>query len=83
MISETNKKKRLDFATQCISDKDSFDDIIWTDESSIQLVRHTRSVRVKVGKEKHYKPVSKHAVKVLCGPESQSVEQQRSVFLII
>ena len=42
MISETNKK-RLDFATQCISDKDSFDDIIWTDESSIQLVRHTRS----------------------------------------
>ena len=63
MISETNKK-RLDFATQCISDKDSFDDIIWTDESSIQLVRHTRSVRVKVGKEKHYKPVPKHAVKV-------------------
>ena len=41
MISETNKK-RLDFATQCISDKDSFDDVIWTDESSIQLVRHTR-----------------------------------------
>ena len=37
MISETNKKC-LDFATQCISDKDSFDDVICTDESSIQLV---------------------------------------------
>ena len=64
MISDNNKTKRLEFAKQTIADKDTFDDVVWTDESSIQLVRHTRSVRVKVGKEKNFKPVPKHAVKV-------------------
>ena len=58
MISDKNKIKRMEFA------KDSFDDVIWTDESSVQLVRHTRTVRVKVGKEQQYKTVAKHAVKV-------------------
>ena len=64
LISEKNKKKRLEFAKKCISDKDTFDDVLWTDESSIQLVRHTRSVTVKVEKERHFDPVPKHAVKV-------------------
>ena len=54
----------MEFAKHCIAAKDSFDDVIWTDESSVQLVRHTRTVRVKVGKEQQYKPVAKHAVKV-------------------
>ena len=64
MISDRNKIKRMEFAKQCIAAKDSFDDVIWTDEISVQLVRHTRTVRVKVGKEPQYKPVAKHAVKV-------------------
>ena len=64
MISEKNKLKRLEFAKQCIAAEDSFDDVVWTDESSIQLVRHTKSIRVKVGKEKNFKPVPKHALKV-------------------
>ena len=64
MISDRNKIKRMEFAKQCIAAKDSFDDVIWTDESSVQLVRHTRTVRVKVGKDQQYKPVPKHAVKV-------------------
>ena len=64
MISDRYKIKRMEFAKQCIAARDSFDDVIWTDESSVQLVRHTRTVRVKVGKEQLYKPVAKHAVKV-------------------
>ena len=64
MISNANKIKRVEFAKRCIAAKDSFKDIIWTDESTIQLVRHARSVRIKIGKEPHYKPVAKHAVKV-------------------
>ena len=42
MISDRNKIKRMEFAKQCIAAKDSFDDVIWTDESSVQLVRHKR-----------------------------------------
>ena len=64
MISDRKKVKRMEFAKHCIAAKDSFDDVIWTDESSVQLVRHTRTVRVKVGKEQQYKPVAKHVVKV-------------------
>ena len=64
MISDINKVKRMEFAKQCIAAKDTFDDVIWSDESSVQLVRHTRTVRVKVGKQQQYKPVAKHAVKV-------------------
>ena len=64
MISNANKIKRVEFAKRCIAAKDSFKDVIWTDESTIQLVRHARSVRIKIGKEPHYKPVAKHAVKV-------------------
>ena len=41
MISDRNKIKRMECAKQCIAVKDSFDDVIWTDESSVQLVRHT------------------------------------------
>ena len=47
MISDRNKIKRMEFAKQCIAAKDSFDGVIWTDDSSVQLVRHTRTVRVK------------------------------------
>ena len=64
MISDRSKIMRMEFAKQCIAAKDSCDDVIWTDEISVQLVRHTRTVRVKVGKEQRYKPVAKHAVKV-------------------
>ena len=66
MISDANKIKRVEFAKCCIAAKDSFKDVIWTDESTIQLVRYARSVRIKIGKEPHYKPVAKHAVKGLC-----------------
>ena len=42
MISDKNKAKRMEFAQRCLTAKDSFDDVIWTDESSVQLVKHTR-----------------------------------------
>ena len=64
VISDKNKAKRMEFAQRCLTAKDSFDDVIWTDESSVQLVKHSRSMRVKVGKEQPHKPVAKHAVKV-------------------
>ena len=64
MISDRNKVKRHEFARMCIETKDTFEDVIWTDESSIQLTRHGRNMRVKIGKERVLKPVAKHSLKV-------------------
>ena len=38
--------------------------IIWTDDSSVQLKRHCQTMRVKVGQEVPFKPVAKHALKI-------------------
>ena len=64
MISEQNKIKRYHFAKTCIETGDMFNNVIWTDESSVQLTRHCRTMRVKVGKERIFKPAPKHALKV-------------------
>ena len=64
MISEVNKEKRMLFARECLDKGDTFDDVIWTDESTVQLTRYARNMRVKVGKERILKPAPKHAVKV-------------------
>ena len=82
MILDANKIKHVEFTKHCIAAKDSFKDDIWTDESTIQLVRHTRSVRIKIGKEPHYKPVAKHAVKVHVWARISMRGATRYVFLI-
>ena len=64
MISDQNKVKRVAFAKMCLDTKDEFDNVIWTDESSVQLRRHSHIMRVKVGKERILKPAAKHTVKV-------------------
>ena len=64
MISDKNKAKRSTFAQMCLDTEDSFDNVIWTDESSVQLTRHSQTMRVKMGKERVLKPAAKHAVKV-------------------
>ena len=64
MISDQNKVKRVFFAKMCLDAKDDFDNVIWTDESSVQLRRHSHIMRVKVGKERFLKPAANHTVKV-------------------
>ena len=39
-MKEVNQPKRLEFAQRCLSNKDNFDDVIFTDESSIQMEWH-------------------------------------------
>ena len=82
MISNTDKIKRVELAKHCIAEKDSFKDVIQTDESRIQLVRHGRFIGVKMGKEPNYKPVAKHAVKVHVWAGFPCMEQQRYAFSI-
>ena len=64
MLSENNKLKRMEFDNMCLDKKDDFDNMIWSDESSMQLKRHSRTLRVKVGNERVFQSAAKHALKV-------------------
>ena len=48
MISDNNKTERVDFARMCLDTNDDFSNVIWTDESSVQLRRHSQTMQVKV-----------------------------------
>ena len=43
---------------------DEFKNVVWTNESSVQLRRHGQTRRVKIGKESQLKPQAKHTLKV-------------------
>ena len=58
LIRTVNKQKRLDWA--CANIHDDFDNVIWSDESSIQLGTHRIYCCRKVGEAPH----SKHPTKV-------------------
>ena len=47
MISDVNKAKSSEFAQMSLDTEDPFENIIWTDESSVQLTRHCQTMRVK------------------------------------
>ena len=47
MISANNKIKRLEFTKKCI-ESNMFDNVIWTDESSVQLTRHSQTMREEI-----------------------------------
>ena len=46
----------------CIDTNDEFENVIWTDESSVQLKRHGQTMCVK--KEKQLKSQAKHMLKL-------------------
>ena len=48
----------------CIDTNGDFENIIWTDESLVQLTGHGQTMRVKIGKERQLKSQAKHMVKV-------------------
>ena len=54
MIREANQQKRLDWARQHLGK--SFDDVIWTDESTIQMESHRRFACRKRGEAPRPKP---------------------------
>ena len=54
LIRDVNKQKRLDWVQ--LNMNDSFDDVIWTDESSIQMESHRRFCCSKHGEAPRPKP---------------------------
>jgi transposase len=54
MIRQANKAKRLEWAQQ--NQSDNFEDVIWTDESTIQMETHRRFCCRKKTQKPRYKP---------------------------
>ena len=63
LVRELNKQKR-EWCTERIATQENFDDVIFTDESSIQLDNHGRLCCRKRGSVRKFKPKPKHPVKV-------------------
>ena len=62
-ICEANKTKRLDWCSDRIKEKEMFDNVIFTDESTIQLQYHRRiSFRKKTPRKLKYR--HKHPLKI-------------------
>lgn len=64
MVRETNRVACLAFAEECIENEESFDDVIFTDESTIWLEQHGKICFRKEGQPAKLKPKSKHPFKV-------------------
>lgn len=62
LIRDVNKVKRLVWAKRHLDD--NFCDVIWTDETTVQLETHKRYCCRKNGKKPKYKPRPKHPIKV-------------------
>ena len=57
LIREVNKTKRLEWARQFVSEASSgFEDVIWTDEATVQLETHRRFCCRKRGERPRNKP---------------------------
>ena len=54
LIRDVNKQKRLEFATTYLHD--TFNDVIWSDETTVQLETHQRWCYRKEGERPHLKP---------------------------
>ena len=64
LVKEVNQPKRLEFAQRCLNDNDNCDDVIFTDESSIQMEWHGKITFHRWWEPPRQKGVPKHPYKV-------------------
>ena len=64
LIRETNRQKRLEWCQKMIDTNEQFDDVVFTDESSIQLDTHRKRCYLKKSTPRKLKPRPKHPLKV-------------------
>ena len=74
LIREINKEKRLAFCKQLENTNDTFENILWTGECSVQLERHSKRCYRKKGKPKKLKPRPKQGTFVGCDFLSWSIK---------
>ena len=64
LIRDGNKEKRLIWCKKMIEEKEQFDDVLFTDESSVMLETHRKRCYRKRGAPRKLKARPKHPVKV-------------------
>ena len=64
IIRHANCPKRLEFAEACLARKDSFDNVIWSDECSVEIQRYTKRSFRKRGEQRILRGKPKHPFKV-------------------
>ena len=64
MISDVNKEKRLEQCRARLEEGDTFDNIVWTDESTVQLDSYRAKSYYKERQPVPLKPKPKHPTKV-------------------
>lgn len=64
LVRDVNKQKRLQWALTQIANKENFDDVIFSDESSFEAQRSASRTYYKKGEPVQLRPKPKHPVKV-------------------
>ena len=64
LIREANRLKRLEWCQEMINTNEQFDDVVFTDESSVQLETHRKRCYRKKCTPRKLKPRPKHPLKV-------------------
>lgn len=64
MVREQNKPKRLDFALRCLAENEQFDDVIFTDETTVKIQTSTSKSFRKEGEPTPKKGKPKHPYQV-------------------
>ena len=64
LIREANRVKRLDHCRQLLASEETFQDVIFTDETSVELDRHARITFRRKWEAPHLKGRPKHPLKV-------------------
>ena len=81
LIREVNKDKRLKWCVE-LNGIYNFDNVIWSDESSVQLQGHSQRCYRKRGQPKKLKPKPKHHLKYMFGEAYHAEEQPHLFFLL-
>ena len=79
MIRNANKPKRVQWVTENIND--TFNDVIWTDETSVWMEQHTKKIVQKKGCSCKKKAKTKVSSETSCLGRNQPEREHRSLYL--
>ena len=79
LVHTQNQEKRFLWAQEYLGA--NFNDVIWTDETSVQMETHQRFCCRKNGQNPRYNPALNTQLRYLCGLASAGTEQRRPAFL--
>ena len=83
LIRQQNKEKRVDFCQRMLETGENFENIIFSDETMIQLAPSIRKIFHHKSEPRKFRPKPKHPVKVYVWGGSLNVVQQSVLYSVI